>query len=231
MLGKRRIYARKPNPLYKKPRLAAPYKRKSSALTTATKLGIEKKAISFTANAVLNTGLSGSLIDFTGRPLNGVKQGDGDSEREGRRITMCGLNIKGLLASSSISGVTVRIAIVMDTQANKTAPQPADVWDDEATVALDICALRNLNNVRRFKILYDKRHTINPSIAFNSSTNVQLHNDAQLPFEINLPLNDVVNFVNNSDIHQSISDTSLNIFMWSTNSGTYNLKTRLRYYG
>lgn len=206
------------------------YKKKPSALTQATKLGIEKKAISFAGTAALPTGLATSRIDLVANtPLNGIAQGDGHSQRDGRKVTLASVHVNGVLHVNTQKATSVRVAIVMDKYCNGTALDPVDVFDDQPSSYLDICAFRNLDNVQRFDVIHDETFDICPDISNNGAT--ELNNAACRHFKINKKLSEVVNYSDTGSTIANIADKALYLLIWSSQTGTYELVTRVRYYG
>lgn len=92
--------------------------------------------------------------------LNGCTQGDDIANREGRQITMRSLEIKLTNFATSGDGLDQfqRVLIVLDKQANGSAPAITDIL-----TANNVSAPRNLNNSKRFKIILDKRFYLNAS--------------------------------------------------------------------
>jgi hypothetical protein len=91
--------------------------------------------------------------------LNIVAQGDGPSERIGRKIVIKKINIRGYVSweSPSISSPEntydqLRLIIYLDKQCNGTAATVSDILETE-----DIRSFNNLSNKSRFKILSDQR--------------------------------------------------------------------------
>lgn len=206
------------------------YKKKPSALTQATKLGIEKKAITYSGVAALPTGLANARIDLVANtPLNGIAQGDGHSQRDGRKVTLASVHVNGVINVDTQYSTTVRVAIVMDKYCNGTALDPIDVFDDQTTSYLDICAFRNLDNVQRFDVIHDETFDICPDISNNGAT--QLNNYASHHFKINKKLSEVVNYSDTSAVIGSIADKALYLLIWSSRTGQYNVVSRVRYYG
>jgi len=106
--------------------------------------------------------------------LNNVPTGDGGNLRDGRQITVTNFHINGFLAGLTASYVTYRIVVLIDKQANGAYPDPAVIFINTATAAGvggggttvgGPVAYRNLDNITRFEVLYDKKHIVAPSIA------------------------------------------------------------------
>lgn len=89
----------------------------------------------------------------TGVLLNGIARGDDVNERVGRSIVMNGLHIKIHGFATATTGVAQihRILVVMDRQANATAPNLVDILEGTP----NILAPLNRNNRLRFNVLAD----------------------------------------------------------------------------
>lgn len=96
-------------------------------------------------------------------------QGTGDSERIGRchmmknvsgRITVLAEN-QDQTSGALPSVVQVRIALVLDTQANGTSASSTTIQEIYSVSGGEVEAFRNLDNVYRFKVLWEKTMTIN----------------------------------------------------------------------
>jgi len=80
--------------------------------------------------------------------LNGLVSGTGATQRVGRKITIKSIQVTGYVG---ITGDEInRFALVVDTQANATAPAITDIY-----TASSPSALREINNMPRFKVLWD----------------------------------------------------------------------------
>ena len=102
------------------------------------------------------------VIDQTGAVtlVNGIARGDEIFERNGREVVMKSIEFHCRCYATAGTGADQigRILIVYDRQTNGAALTGAQVLDSFNTVAA-----RNLENRRRFKILYDRRFVINAS--------------------------------------------------------------------
>jgi len=106
-----------------------------------------------TTTAAAAGSLSGSL--------NIVAQGDTESQRNGRKITIKQISIRATLLMNNSTAVTdtseeVRFLLVQDKQANGAAATVLDVLETAS-----VRAFNNLANKSRFNILVDKRFSLN----------------------------------------------------------------------
>lgn len=107
----------------------------------------------------LDTGINIASVGTTGATLPSnlvIPQNTTDSGRIGNKITLKNFMLQFALSNDdattgAFSSGNVRIAVVLDRQANGALPAWADVF---ATASLG--AFRNLDNVDRFKILKDQ---------------------------------------------------------------------------
>ncbi len=138
-------------------------------------LGIEKK---FEDKAITSTALvatvAGAEHNPTGDCLNSVAQGDGESQRDGRKYKMHSIHIKGFLQQpgTSTKGGTAncRVAVVIDTQANGAAMNAEDCFKETGAGSQSVQAFRNLQFSGRFVVLYDKTFTLNRLSSLGNGT-------------------------------------------------------------
>ncbi len=121
-----------------------------------------------------------------------IAQGIDENERVGRKCTLKAVHLKGSINLNSTtdltdSGTRCRVLIYQDKQANGATAAVLDVLQ---TASVD--SFRNLANVGRFTILYDKRFTLfSFSAAGDGTTNatnersilIQLYKKCNIPLE------------------------------------------------
>jgi hypothetical protein len=120
--------------------------------------------------------------------VGGIAQGNGESERIGRKITVRSLHIRGQIvlpavATSTATADRVRIIVYQDTQCNGT---PATVTGNGgllASAAID--AYNNLVNTGRFRTLMDKVYNINATAAANTNTTTYTSMERTLHWKFN----------------------------------------------
>lgn len=144
--------------------------RRRAMLRTGGLLGIENKFLDTYASAVAipaPTDCSGGEIQPEGgctNCLSAPAQGDGPSNRDGKKIIATSIFLTGCLsytAQNDIANVypapTVFVALVQDTQTNGTAINSEDVFTNpNDTPVVNAFPLRNLENSTRFKVLAHK---------------------------------------------------------------------------
>lgn len=125
-------------------------------------LGIENKFIdTFRTGATLGVAWAGGEEDPTENCLNAIAQGDGESNRDGRKCTLTQLNIQGRVLfnpAASDDARFVRVIVVWDTQTNGAQLNAEDVMDDGANKSQQF---RNLQFAKRFRVLADLKFMFN----------------------------------------------------------------------
>lgn len=118
-------------------------------------INVEKKFIDTTATYAMDTASSATQ---TLTLLNGLAQGDGSTNRDGNSIKMTSLEVDGYVSLNSLqTNDYIRVAIVMDMQANAAAPVFTDIYESSVPVSL---AKRNKNTVDRFIVLKEWDFTL-----------------------------------------------------------------------
>lgn len=102
---------------------------------------------------------------------NGMNMGDTNGFRLGTDITMTFMKVKGHIYSASSTVANVRLLLVYDKQTNAATPTVNDIL-----TSTDPNAMRNNNNAKRFKILFDKSWAISATNVFPKrfDTNIKL---------------------------------------------------------
>ncbi len=204
-------------------------------------MGIEKKFADFEVTATaLAAGVAGGEISTSASCLNAVAQGDGESNRDGRRYKMKSIHVKGFLQQpgTSTKGGTamVRMAVVLDTQTNGAEMNAEDCYLATATASQSVSAFRNLQFSGRFKVLYDKTIVMNRTAALGNGT----ANDSceiERPFNINIDIPtkySVVDTTGTTANVSTITDNSLHLLSWcndTTDAPNIRYESRLRFVG
>lgn len=173
--------------------------------------------------------------------LSCVAQGDGESNRDGRRYRIHGIFIRGYIqvdatesAATPIEDNLCRIALVLDKQTNGAQLTATDVYDAGGTH--DVLAFRNLQHTERFTVLHDKLIRLSPHQTNEGAVNVFANGKIQIPFRINktfkVPIDvntdgttaDIANITTNS-IHM------IGIARSITNPTSLSYQCRLRFTG
>lgn len=172
---------------------------RESAMAYANKstrgfLGLEKKFVdSGIAATNISSTIAGSEIDpADADTLCAITQGDGPSSRDGRKIVLKSVHVKGTVdlpgADNINNGDTnVFIALVLDKQTNGAQLNAEDVFTQ--TTGLSSQPFRNLEYIQRFDVLASKTIVLNSGgIAYNGTTLIPLSTRATFEFYRTLDL-------------------------------------------
>jgi len=143
-------------------------------------------------------------------------QGDTEQSRDGKRIVIDSLILKGNVnynasASQAVSeSQKVFVAVVLDTQTNGAQLNSEDVFKNTSADASTVCdPMKNLLFGSRFRILKSQVYDLTPTGTFGAGTGAhygtQREFDWYIPFKGGLPVNlnagttaDVANVIDNS---------------------------------
>lgn len=167
-------------------------------------------------------------------PLNGIAQGDGATNRDGRQVTLKSLQMRGHFirhAAASTDEFTafdaatiVRFVVVLDRQNNATATPP--IWSqvfDTATVAAvnsqNWQTFRLLSNSKRYKVLVDKVYTLQDQVGVFDATNY-IRASTTKTFNIYRKLPLTVNYTGVGETGAGIADNAIWVFALANNVGS-----------
>ncbi len=145
-----------------KPKRAFHFKRPTAPRYTPP--AIERK--SFDTAVALGVGATGGLFIDS---LCHVPQGTDDTERIGRKITITNVNLRlnAQKAQDATEAADVwRCIIYIDNQANKATAAVEDILTAAGTNTF-----RNLDNAKRFNVIYDKTENI-ASTVYDATNNL-----------------------------------------------------------
>lgn len=222
------------------------YKARSRNLRTAGYLGIEKKFY----DTSLNGGTILAPADAAGGEqnpsatvlLNTVAQGDGESNRDGRKISMDSIQVKGTIqvptqANATATDVACKVflALVLDTQTNGANLNSEDVYKNtnaNGVTATEV--MRNLQYASRFRILKTWSRVLRQPTVVWDGTNIEQGGFHQT-FEIYHSLKGMpVTYSGTTSDVANITDNSLHIIAYCSNVGlapTISYNARLRFRG
>jgi len=114
--------------------------------------------------------------------LNGIARGDEINQRNGREVIMRSIQFQYTTRATTATGLAQqhRIMLVYDRQTNATPLTAAQVLTSASTLAP-----RNLENRKRFKILYDRTFAINPSTESDSEISRRFYRRLRHPITFN----------------------------------------------
>lgn len=144
-------------------------------MRTGGYVGLEKKFFDTQTNTVLSNSVTNSLCSVrrddhtwgTASTTNGALfcpgVGSGQSQRDGRQCKLdsiystidCSLNFTSMVPNVfDHSNVRVYMALILDTQANGAAFDPAQVYRKFTDLDIDLIhPIRDLENIQRFRVL------------------------------------------------------------------------------
>lgn len=111
---------------------------------------IEPKYLTTTFNAEAMSNQTGTFY-----LLNGCAQGTDRDDRIGRKCQFRGMSLTVNVLNGGDTSSFARVAVIIDRYPQGVAPTVADIYDN-AVLAFTDAPLRNLDNVRRFKVIFDK---------------------------------------------------------------------------
>jgi len=210
-------------------------------------MGIEKKFLD-TAKSATTVAATAALTGGEYDPSSGCTgclscpaQGDTEQSRDGKRIVIDSLILKGCiqnvandaLADPSAS-VKIFVAVILDTQTNGAQLNSEDVFKNLGNTAdLVVCPTKNLLFGSRFRIL--KSHVFDvtatglvPTTATYGFNGVRRDFDWYIPFKGGLPVN--LNAGTTADV-ANVIDNSLHVVAFATvatSTITYNARIRFQ---
>jgi len=214
-------------------------------IRTAGYVGIEKKFYdtSYSGAVVAPTDATGGEADpATVLTLSAPAQGDGEQNRDGKKIVAKYVEIKGVVQTAPVANQTVPpitpvvfIAVVLDTQTNAAQLNSEDVFKNQnGSAFLAPMPLRDLEYGVRFKILKQLRIVAEPFTVYDG-TNLEV-GGVHTPFECYIPLKDlVINFNSTATAGvASVLDNSIHVIAYTndtTTTPTLRYQARLRFIG
>lgn len=168
--------------------------------------------------------------------LSDIPQGDGESQRIGRKATITNIMLKGHInivsEASNNPRNRVRVVVVWDHSTNGVAFTGSDVFNIAGTA--DINAYRDLSLVGRFTVLYDKVSTITVPYAGDGTTQrVGDHfRDLRINLKCCIPIEYDASASTGAITTQQVNSVHLLLFEEAATPGTsIHLITRVRYVG
>lgn len=173
------------------------------------------------------------VADTTGTVtlLNGIAQGDDNTNREGRQVTMTSVSVKGFL--QPVDNITdpgyCRLIVVWDSATNGgAAPAITDLLAASTSLSHN-----NLNNRMRFKVLLDEQYAI------GGTNNTATQSFAQSPTVVTinrylpLPKGCVTTFSGTGATSASIQSGAIWMFTIGSRAagtgGAFSVATRVRF--
>ncbi len=171
-----------------------------------------------------------AIIPVAGNALNAIEQGDGQSERNGRKCTLTSIGVKGRVVYNppDVPAVgkqysTVRLLVVWDKQTNGAITGGSRIITN---IAPAVFGFRNLEFTQRFVVLMDKTIQINDR--YNGSPTREEAVSWDFYKKLNIPVlhNGTTGNINN------IVDNALNVYCIADGESTYlDMRARVRFVG
>lgn len=224
----------------KRPRLSgsfkAPRRASTSNLRTGGFLGIEKKFIDYTfPDTVLPATLAGAEADpATALSISVCAQGDGESNRDGRKNIITDIGIKGHVKLPGVAAVQLpnicRVVMVLDTQSNGSQLNAEDVYLNASNIEH---AFRNLQFTKRFKVLKDQTFILNAMAGSGDGTNNDTGGVIQAFNWYITGLKIPVQYTSTTAIIGNVVDNSIHILAWRSTGAAVTLayESRVRFLG
>lgn len=230
--------------------VARPRRRRRRNLRTAGYLGIELKFLDVAWNGVAlatsTDGSGGELQPSTGctGAISVPAQGDGESERDGRKFTMKNVYLSGNITTTAQSDQAdvaefqgYYFALVLDTQANAATVVSEDVYLNPSTshIAMLPKPLRNLQNSKRFKILDSVFCPPGGAYAFNdAAATASMSNQVAPNITLSWSGEIACNCVGTTANVASVSDNAIHLLAYTGSTAavpTFFGKARTRFVG
>jgi len=200
----------------------------------------EFKFVDFETNGDAFATTWARMEDGTIQSVSGVTQGDGESNRDGRKYLIHSIHIKAKIsvnASESqgapLNDITGRVCLVWDTQTNEAAFTATDVMDGGGND--DTLSFRNLQHSKRFRVLWDKSFKIIRRNVNEGSVNLFATGNETTPIinynkKFKKPIPVICSGTTN--VITSISDNSLHIIgVASSTTALLEMQIRIRFTG
>lgn len=224
----------------KRRRVKGSYSQRSN-VRTGGYLGIENKFIDYTVSGstIADTNTGAEQDPATANSISAIAQGDGESNRDGRKALINSVLIRGSVLLQGLGSVStvqepvvVRVALVLDQQTNGAQLDSEDVFLPATNVEH---AFRNLQFTRRFRVLRDKTFVLNPQAAAGTGS---VNDTSPVITAFNWFIGNLkipVTFTDTTAVVANIMDNSLHViaFTSSISAGLVllNYQSRVRFTG
>lgn len=200
----------------------------STLVKTGGLLGIENKFVDQekTGTAVVSTLASAEVDPATNNCLNAVAQGDGESQRDGRKYIITGVHVRGSLYRQNRNNQAevgdanfATVALVLDTQTNGTQLSSEDVFTVPGSGSPALC-FNNLKYSQRFRVLWKKTMVVPAGYPSWNGVADQLETGGTaVTFSIDKDLHIDVNCTGTGATVADIADNSLHMIAFADTSG------------
>jgi len=208
-----------------KPKRRSTYRRQNAR--TGGFLAMENKFYDTALNtkAIVAVGTSAGLETdpTTVNCISAPAQGDGESNRDGKKIIINSVDVNGVILITQQINQTITdygskdmIALVQDTQTNGAQLNSEDVYTNPAGSALTSASpFRNLQYSTRFKVLAVHQVIIQPPPLTYDGTNME-QGGSIYDFRFNKKVNIPVTFTGTTEGVANVVDNSLHLIAMAT---------------
>ncbi len=173
--------------------------------------------------------------------MNSITQGDGESQRDGRKCTVQSAYVKGVINCPAQANQTatdaaskIYIALVLDTQTNGAQLNSEDVFKNDGANAITAASpMRNMQFTQRFRILDTAELVMqNPNISWDG-TNMEQQGLVS-PFQLSSNIEFSSQYSGTTESVANITDNSLHIIAYCNENGlapTISYNARVRFVG
>ena len=172
-----------------------------------------KQELNFTDVAI-----SGAITTGLLTLLNGIAEGDDNTDRSGKKVVMKSVQVHGMLAYGAAGSREGRALLIWDNAPNGVLPAITDILTVSTSNGFP-----NINNVGRFSILKDVHPDPALGVAQGTTT--------QMPIEFYKKLNDATRFLGTGATIASIQNGALYLLLLGADSSnaTVDIRTRVRF--
>lgn len=166
-------------------------------------------------------------------------QGTGESDRDGRQYTINSIHVRGRLSLAAAEAQAAplgdeigRVIIYWDTQTNSTEATATEIMDGGLTE--DWLAFRNLQNSKRFIVLYDKTIRLRPALVNEGAADAFAAGPVTIPWKFNKSFKKGIQVTcdNTTANVSSVSDNNIGVAAVSTSANVLiSYQARIRFSG
>ncbi len=237
-------YARRPGAVARSFPGRARYNIRSGGL-----LGVELKYYDTSLSAAslsASSDATGAELDPSATILlNTIIQGDGPQNRDGRKVCMKSVMLRGVVKAGPQTNQTttdgaasIMVALVLDKQTNGATINSEEVFTNKAAAAAtNVHCFNNLENSGRYRVLKRLQMELPVQEPVYDGTNIEMQG-VELPFQISHDFGKsglMVNYTaGTTESVANITDNSLHVIGWTSSSATsptVSYNARLRFVG
>lgn len=184
----------------------------------------------------LDTATNGTAISTTGTIVNSLIQipiGTTDVTRIGNKVDIVSWGVHFTFSCDNQVAATpgpiinnnVRLILYVDHQANGAAATPTDIL-----TTASLSSYRNMDQVERFKVLFDRYYCFVPQCAYWDGTNGQINTGSSKWFKALFKMNLPVHFSGSTGAMTEIKSNNLGMLLISdVSSMNYSMQHRVKY--